>query len=290
MVKPDDRIERKIRELEQIALGGEDVAGFLAVVTELRRMLAMDASLEQVIGLVMSVEPPTLDRKLGTMLQLAAAQGSAETAAALGADAVAVHLSRSTRSTASGFDKAARAEVVKAQRLVGVVTDAAVLASPLLGLAQSLEARVTSGIVQAYSEGVKATTDANDKPSLWVSEVNACVHCLAYSGMIVPPGEKFPGGLTFGRRSYHPEPLIGPPLHPYCRCHLEGGLSPEYAAALRRESIRSVLRGYSLQSESMKTRIDAAARLLDSGVSAPVSVKKFAAAAVKRGSFATRGR
>jgi hypothetical protein len=50
------------------------------------------------------------------------------------------------------------------------------------------------------------------------------------------------------------------------------------------------LRGFSLESESMKTRVDAADRLVKRGVEAPKSVVAFARRAVKAGEFPTRGR
>jgi hypothetical protein len=66
--------------------------------------------------------------------------------------------------------------------------------------------------------------------------------------------------------------------------------SAEYAEALRREADRSVLRGFSLESESMKTRIDAADRLVSRGVDAPKSVIAYARRSIKVGVFPTRGR
>ena len=81
-----------------------------------------------------------------------------------------------------------------------------------------------------------------------------------------------------------------PPAHPNCRCTVEPLNAPEYAAALRREADRSVLRGFSLESESMGTRVDAARRLIDRGVDAPKTVVAFARRAVRAGEFPTRGR
>ncbi|MEI5603996.1 hypothetical protein, partial [Streptomyces brasiliscabiei] len=78
--------------------------------------------------------------------------------------------------------------------------------------------------------------------------------------------------------------------HPRCRCELEPLVSREYADALRREADRSVLRGFSLESEPMRVRVEAAERLLARGVDAPKSVIAYARRAVKRGEFDTRGR
>ncbi len=51
-----------------------------------------------------------------------------------------------------------------------------------------------------------------------------------------------------------------------------------------------MLRGFSLESESMGVRIDAASRLLEQGVDAPKSVLAYAARYVKAGKFPDRGR
>lgn len=125
---------------------------------------------------------------------------------------------------------------------------------------------------------------------MWVAETNACVECLAYSGRVSKPGKPFPGGLTYGAKSYHPEPVDVPPRHPRCRCTIEPLRDKSYAAALRREADRSVLRGFSLESESMKTRIDAADRLVSRGVDAPKSVIAYARRSIKVGVFPTRSR
>ena len=128
-------------------------------------------------------------------------------------------------------------------------------------------------------------------PTVWVAETNACVRCLKYSGRVAPVGGTFPGGLTYGRpRAATNGPLKHPPLHPHCRCTVEPLRSREYAASLRREADRSVARGFSLESESMGTRIDAAERLLKTDPNLPKTVVQYAERAVRRGEFTTRGR
>jgi len=69
-----------------------------------------------------------------------------------------------------------------------------------------------------------------------------------------------------------------------CRCHLEAQ-DDDVAAALKREADRSILRGFALESESERARLDAAERLLASGVRAPASVKRYAETAINRGGF-----
>lgn len=173
--------------------------------------------------------------------------------------------------------------------MIGGAEQSAYLA-PVLGAANSLASRVTSGVVAGGNQGVRRAASAAGVPTVWIAETNACVHCLAYSGRVAQTGQKFPGGLTYGVKSYFPDDIATPALHPHCRCYLEPLNDQSYADALRREADRSVLRGFSLESESMSVRVGAAKRLLDEGVDAPKSVIAYAEAAVKRGSFSTRGR
>jgi len=137
---------------------------------------------------------------------------------------------------------------------------------------------------------------------LWIAERDACVVCLALAGHTanVLEGEGFDEFATFGpHRPPEPWPpgrgLTGPPRHPHCRCQtvvyfgVQAG-QPDYAAVLRREAIRSILRGYSRPSESHRTRLVAAERALRSGAAAnaPKSVRAYAASAVLAGKFPTR--
>jgi|SRR5881394_21838 len=83
---------------------------------------------------------------------------------------------------------------------------------------------------------------------VWVAERNACLNCLAYSGRVVAPRALFPAGLSYGDHPLRPHgPLVGPPLHPNCRCQLDTtSLRPgELDIGLAREAARSVARGLS---------------------------------------------
>lgn len=137
---------------------------------------------------------------------------------------------------------------------------------------------------------------------MWQAERDACVTCLALSGHVIDAreGEGFDEDATFGPNSppsvWPPdEPLMGPPRHPHCRCQavvyfgVQPG-QPDLAASLRREAMRSILRGFSKPSEPNRIRIVAAQRLLDSARSddMPKSVRAYAAQAVKDGRFPTR--
>ncbi len=190
-----------------------------------------------------------------------------------------------------GLDKAGRDALAKAQKLARAGAQLDAVLAPLTGHANSIKARVTEAVNMAGNEGSTAVADAAGIPTVWVAETNACVRCLKYSGRVAKPGGMFPGGLTYGRPKYADNgPLPHPPLHPHCRCTVEPMRSREYAKALRREADRSVLRGFSLESESMSTRIDAAERLLKTDPDAPKSVLAYAQSAIKRGGFTTRGR
>jgi hypothetical protein len=81
---------------------------------------------------------------------------------------------------------------------------------------------------------------------VWVAERNACLNCLAYSGRVIAPRGLFPAGLTYGDHPLKPHgPLVGPPLHPNCRCQLDTTtLRPgDLDVGLAREAARSVARG-----------------------------------------------
>lgn len=127
--------------------------------------------------------------------------------------------------------------------------------------------------------------------SVWRSERDACVHCLAYQGQI-DDGEGYPGGLTFGKKALSQDKVAHPPLHPNCRCTqslVHRDVAGPLATALKREAKRSILRGWSRPSESEGVRIDAAKRLVNKGSTLPKSVREYAERAVKQGRFA-RGR
>lgn len=131
--------------------------------------------------------------------------------------------------------------------------------------------------------------------SMWVAERNACLHCIAYSGVVASSGNSFPPDLTYGSRPLTPWPngvLRRPPLHPNCRCRITVwlGSDTDYSLsdALKREARRSVLKGWSLPSESEGARLQAADRLLRRGAALPKSVEEQARRAVRRGHFVSR--
>lgn len=289
-------VDDALLELERRLLS--DAAGkWLADIAEIKRLYALDS--------------PTLAafiRGLAPSLDVAAVQAGVLEAYGVGANyagitafadkslseaqklAVGQAASYAPASIMHGLDKLAPdadGALAKALKLLQAGATIESVLAPLLGNGTATRARI---IDLVHGAGAKATLNvakAADKPVVWVAERDACVRCLAHSGHYVEVGQPFPPGLSYGRLSLD-DVVGGPPLHPHCRCHLEVLNDPAYAAALRREADRSVLRGYSLESEPMSVRVDAAKRLVESGVDAPKSVIAVATRAVKNGRFPTR--
>lgn len=128
---------------------------------------------------------------------------------------------------------------------------------------------------------------------VWVAERNACLTCLALSGHVSDPnrGIGFDEDATFSPHGAPPVwppgmPLLAPPRHPNCRCRLriiaaDNTLIPQ---TLRLNAQRSVLRGFS-GSDSNRSRMTAARRLLAHGTRLPGAVHERAARDLARGRF-----
>lgn len=201
------------------------------------------------------------------------------------------------RQRADAAAAAAREELRRGARQMETAEDADGVLSAFSTSRRSVtrtETAARSTVNEALSEGTRTVTEAYGVSRLWVPERDACVHCLAYAGEVAGPGEDFRGGLTFGAKPLHTGPVKGAPLHPNCRCRIVP-YRPELesdsgkAEAYKREALRSVLRGWSLPSESNRTRLDAAERALKGSALMPKSVQDYARRSVKRGSF-SRGR
>ena len=136
---------------------------------------------------------------------------------------------------------------------------------------------------------------------LWIAERDACVICLALAGEIADPmtGLGFDEFATYG--PYEPPsiwpygmPLMRPPRHPHCRCQVCVWLGtapgqPDLPSSLKREAARSILKGWSLPSESNRVRLRAAEQLLAAGGRGlPRTVQERAARDVARGRFESR--
>jgi hypothetical protein len=119
---------------------------------------------------------------------------------------------------------------------------------------------------------------------MWVPERDACARCLRYAGLrLLNAKDRFPGGLSYDpdQASTGEGTVVGPPLHPHCRCELQvvaKGASEGASEALQREAERAIMKGWALESESQKSRRRAAAALLEQKtILAPVSVRREAA-------------
>lgn len=144
------------------------------------------------------------------------------------------------------------------------------------------------------NNGSSQVASALNAGRMWVSERDACLHCVAYSGVVAELGQHFPSDLTFAAKPLKPwhGTLDQPPLHPHCRCRITPWLGSDtdfsLSDALKREAKRSVLKGWSLPSESENARLQAADRLLQQGANLPKSVEQTARRAVRQGHFRTR--
>lgn len=167
--------------------------------------------------------------------------------------------------------------------------------------ATGLDRSVAYAVADSMNDAIGQVADARGAQLLWVAEPDACRVCLALSGHLADPatGQWFDEAATFGRPGSAPdvwppgEPLSAPPRHPNCRCVTQlwlgavgGGV--DLPAALRREARRSIVRGWSLPSESEAARLDAADRLLARGSGLPRSVEDLGRASVRRGRFPNR--
>jgi hypothetical protein len=283
--------EIQLARLERQVLGISRVSKFQDAVEKLRRMLAAEDP--RLRAEVLKLTAPSIGRDLAAAVGAAFDIGIKDAIDVVGEGtpkglpvAPPNHLVKAAREA----ERAISASLTTARKLARAGADLAEVLSPVLAASNGLTSNVVTLVNHAGNSGSTAVADAADLPTVWVAETNACVDCLAYSGKIAKPGKSFPGGLTYGAKSRFPDALPYPPRHPHCRCTVEPLRSKEYADALRREADRSVLRGFSLESESMKVRLDAAARLVDKGVDAPKSVIAFARRSVKAGKFPTRGR
>lgn len=283
--------EQQLARLERQVLGIARVSSFLETVDLLRRMLAQESP--EIRARVLTLVAPAIGRDLAAAVGAAWNLGVLDAEKVIGkgpAKGVPGTPPKALVTAARASEKAIAAELAKARKLARAGADVSTVLAPVFNAANIMQRDVTTLVNHAGNKGTAVVADAAGLPTVWVAETNACVECLAYSGRISKPGKPFPGGLTYGAKSYHPDPVDVPPRHPNCRCTIEPLVSREYADALRREADRSVLRGFSLESEPMRVRVDAAERLLSRDVDAPKSVKAYAAAAVKRGKFGTRGR
>lgn len=159
--------------------------------------------------------------------------------------------------------------------------------APVIQNPAKVSAATAWAVNAASNSAVAKIAKERGEKYCWLSERSSCVHCQAMNGEYSDDKGLFKPDLTFGKKplDVYGGNLFHPPRHPHCRCHIEIGISPDYAQALKREAVRSILKGVKMDSESEKVRLDAARRLLEKDPVAPASVKKYAARSIKRGEF-----
>ena len=206
------------------------------------------------------------------------------------------------RDTAEAIDKVAATvadRLARAQRVTrairsGTHADVIPAVAVASGAAADVERASRWVTNREVNHGSAQVADALGAGKMWVAERDACLHCIAYSGVIAEPGQHFPSDLTFAAKPLKlMSPILDrPPLHPHCRCRITPwlGSDTDYSLsdALKREARRSVLKGWSLPSESENARLQAADRLLQRGAGLPKSVEQTARRAVRLGHFSSR--
>lgn len=146
---------------------------------------------------------------------------------------------------------------------------------------------------RAINAGAAQAIKALGARSLWVTEADACVLCLAYAGRLSDENGTFPGGLSLdpNQRASGAAPIEGPPRHIRCRCKLvpwrqewAPRRGPALPDLLREQAWRAVAAGRARPSESRSARLRAARTLLTQrGV--PARVRRQAQAAIAAGHF-----
>ena len=166
-----------------------------------------------------------------------------------------------------------------------------------LGAARAVTSEVRGHIAwvinTAVHQGLDAVVRATAPLRVWVSEADACVRCLAYTGRTAPVGEPFPGGLSWDprQRGSRRPGVDGPPLHGRCRCRAvpwddrwtTSGIP--FPLALQREAQRSIGYGARRPSESRQARLRAARELLRTVDDLLPAVEARARTAVRTGRF-----
>lgn len=166
-----------------------------------------------------------------------------------------------------------------------------------LGAARRAVTMVTSAtawsVHRAVNDGAAQVTADLEARSLWISETDACVICLAYSGTFADRDGLWAGGLSFdpAQRSTTVAAIDGPPAHIRCRCR-QVPWRPEWAQGrtalpdlLRAQALRSVAMGRGRPSESNAARIRAARYVLARRGGIPDRLRRHAQSAVAAGHF-----
>jgi hypothetical protein len=174
---------------------------------------------------------------------------------------------------------------------------------------RAVQGRANTGVSQArgharwaanegINAGVSEVARAAGLRLIWVSERNACLHCLGHAGYAVEPGDTFPIVSFDPLRPDMFGAVPFPPLHPNCRCQVrtydgpagrppQDRTAPAPAARLAAEARRSVVYQWTDFASGVRARA-AAERLLDVGASLPKSVEDRAGRALRSGRTVNR--
>jgi hypothetical protein len=245
----------------------------------LRRILAATrAAVRRILNSIADRSPGALGEGLAPALTMGVEQGTEFVRAASGRRASAPRTPEAGRSL--------RAEALRIRDLVTERRDRALFLlhpdrvtrwSHLmagLGAARAVASLVRGHIAwvvnAAVHEGLDAVVRATAPLRVWVSEADACVRCLAYTGRTALVGEPFPGGRSWDprQRGARRPGVDGPPLHGHCRCRAVpwddawtvSGVP--FPLALQREAHRSIAYGRARPSESRAARLRAVRELL----------------------------
>jgi hypothetical protein len=180
--------------------------------------------------------------------------------------AAAVAAGIAPRAVKAREEAARRSAVARVESLSEVLT----VMAPLTGSVSTMRGDAEFAVHRARNEAVASAARQTGAKLVFVPERDACLRCIGLSGAT--------GG-----------DIDLPPIHPHCRCEVEPYDDEAVPLALKREAVRSVLRGFSLPSESEAARLRAARDMLGRRPAAPESVKAYARAAIRRGKF-PRGR
>ena len=210
--------EAELARLEKQVLGIARVSSFRDAVAELRRMLAREDP--RVREYVLKLVAPNIGNDLAAAVEAAWNLGITDATKVIGEREPKGLVGRTAPTAivdaALGATRAVADHIADARKLARAGADPAAVLAKVFAADNTLAREVTSIVNRAGNAGATAVADAVGKPTVWISEVNACVTCLAYSGVVAKPGKAFPTGLTYGKTSTVDEPVDYPPAHPHC--------------------------------------------------------------------------
>jgi hypothetical protein len=205
------------------------------------------------------------------------------------------------RSAPADMDRTTQAILDEADRLADDLdlaeeSNVLTVASKVTSSGKQAEGATRWAANRAINAGISDAARRMGMDLLWAAERNACLKCLAYSGLTVKPGEVFPVGLTLGTGKSTLGGIPYPPLHRYCRCRVRPYAGPDAtqkgtdeASGLQREANRTVARGWS-DYASQPERLRAVDLLLKRGFMLPKTVLARAERDLRRGTFSQRQR